>query len=747
MTKTRRPDDLLSKINYLDKRLTKKERVTKYNDEDVNDAPPLPPTVTMTLRVKEVKKRLEFRAVVTWGLVSPNTCQADVDRWVVQVRPTDSGGTPIDTDTIGGNPYQLRREKNIDNKGETDVHAVFNDLQKPKKWYWQARVAIIDKAHRQGPFSSWTAQQLPVQEALPKPPTPTGVDLIFDTLEKTRWDRIRAIVQWNEVLNWDVPGGDIEEDMRGYQVALRRTDSGGTPVGSFVRKKVVEAKDGDADTVTHTVFQKGIKKQYYYQARVRSVDRWNRRGDWSAWTTAEQATNDTTTPPAPSNVTGFIDQHRIVVEWDATKDAADTDILHEDITNFQVQVATDSGFTNIIRDVRTAGEHKSFKVRKPATTYWVRVRTHDASWNKSSWISTSASKITPNTPSVAISFDAGGPKRSRYRAIGTVTAGAADTDDDVAFYRVQFVHKATNVAPTGSEPRSHQDTDPDDDLKVIFKNIRKSHFTFMRVRSVDHQGRKSAFSGWTAGGQPTASSTPATPTGVNVVVHPRRIVTKWNEAANDDDEVAGYKVEVRRGGALRETRFTRHAHHRYLVPTADRDLQHEVRVYAVDDMGNLSSAATDVNGTPNEKLDETDLIDAFSQSSGKTYSFNGNIRLAGSPGAFQTGDPSTEGIISMSRLDGKDEIRFKPLSGTQTVLAIDADGVRWGLGASPTNRSMLARDATLQLYQMFTTGSPNVIGSTACKLYLSNRDGAAGLGLHVKFNTGAGAIKQLAHNG
>jgi len=746
MPQVDRKHDIIWQQKQFDHRLRNIERTSKYDDE--SDEPPLPPTVSLTIRVREVKQRLEYRGVVTWGLVSPNTCQADVDKWIVQFRPTDSGGTPIDTDTIGGNPYQLRKEKRVENKGETDVHAVFDQLQKPKKWYWQARVAIKDKAHRIGPWSSWTSPQLPAQDALPKPPAPTGVTVIFDTLEKTRWDRLRAIVQWDEVVNWDVPGGDEEDDMRGYQVAFRICDSGGTPIGTYVRKRVVEAKDADADTTTHTIFQKGIKKQRFYQARVRSIDRWNRRGDWTAWTSAAQATVDNVAPPAPSNVTAFVDQHRIVAEWDATKDAADSDILHEDIMNFQVQVATDSGFTSIIRDVRTAGEHKSFKVRKPQTTYWVRVRSHDGSWNKSSWVSTSASKITPNAPSIALSFDAGGPKKSRYRVIGTVTAGTTDIDDDVAFYRVQFVHKATNVAPTGSEPRAHQDTDPDDDLKVIFRNIRKSHFTFMRVRAIDHQGRKGNYSGWTAGGLFSVLGSVSAFSGVAVDKGPRRIHVDWNAMADTEDEVDGYKIEIRAAGNLRKTKYVggKTDHYRYMIPAADRGLSHEARVFARDDLGNESTSGN-ASATDDVKLDDTDLLSNFNQGSGKTYTFEGIIRLTGGSGAFQTGDSSVEATVALSRVDGKDRVSFKPLAGTMTVLEVHADGVRWGAQGGAGTNSLLARDATLQLYQTFTTGSPNVVGSTACKLYLSNRDGAAGMGLHVKFNTGAGAIKQLAHNG
>jgi len=714
MTRWKKPEDPIAIVKKLQRQYGKVAAGGGPNVQrtDPDNKPPIPPTVALTFKAREHKTRLEYRAIVTWDLISPNTCQGDVDRWIVQIRATDSGGTPIDAETAGGATRNIRQEQRVDNKGETDVHAIFNQIPKPKKWYWQARVAIRDRDHQLGDFSAWTTAQLPFTEALPKPPVPTGIDIIFDTLEKTRWDRLRAIVEWNEVTNWDVPGGDIESDMAGYQVAFRQTDSGGTAIGTKVRKRRVEAKDADADTLQHVVFDNHIKKQSYYQARVRSIDRWNRRGDWSAWTTTEQALTDTSAPPSPTNVTGYIDQHRIVVEWDLPNEAGDAATISEDIAFAQVQVATDSGYTNIIKDRRVSGEEKMFKVRKPQTTYYVRVRTHDSSWNKSAWVSTSASKVTPNAPSVAITFDAGGPKKSRYRVISTVTPGTTDIDDDVSFYRVQFVHKATNVSPTASDRRKVQIVDPDDDLKATFGNVRKSHYTWSRVRATDHQGRIGNWSAWTAGGLPTASPTVSAPTGVAVVKGPRRLQIEWNSFADDDDEVDGYKVEIRQGGTLKKTRYLggKANSYRYMIPAADRGLNHEGRVFARDDMGNESTSGT-ANATDDEKLDETDLIDAFSQSSGKTYTFNGSIVLAGASGGFQTS--ASAPFIELARVSGADKIRFVPATGSPTVLEVGTDGIRWG-GSSSSILSRLRQDSTLQLGE---TAAPAGLATTAAVLF------------------------------
>lgn len=383
MTEVNRKTDILTRFSDMERRLQKLERVTKYDDE--NDAPPLPPNVHLAFGVRENKTDLEFRAIVTWDLVSPNTCQADVERWLIQIRPTDVAGNPIDNISVDPKAH-LKRETRVDNDpDETEFQAVFQHLQKPRAWYWQARVAIRDKAHRLGPFSAWTTPEKPFLEARPKPPVPDNVDLSFDTIGKTRYDRLRAIVTWDEVGPWDLPDGDKQDDVAHYQVRLRLCDQLGNPVDNKPLKRMVAARDQDADSTAFVSFEKNIQKSYYYQASVRSIDRFNRKGDWSNWTSAQQAT-DGTAPAAPENVVGLGLFNRVAIDWDDPVDPGDPELADADVAYYQAQCSRKKDFSTIAKQAKIHSATRfGFDTQAYKINFWLRVRSVDASGNRSGW--------------------------------------------------------------------------------------------------------------------------------------------------------------------------------------------------------------------------------------------------------------------------------------------------------------------------------------------------------------------------
>lgn len=672
-----------------------------------------------------------------------------------------TGGGSTFTANIGSTPGNGSEFGTVDDADDW-MHVFIPKLSRPRKWYYQARVRCVDKQNCAGDWSAWTSPILPWTGADPKPSTVTGVILQWDVLERSKWDRVRALITWNEVVNFDYPGtvADDEPDMAGYEVQLQSSNdgvSGHWPPRSKFKKAKQDPDAGAGGSDAQAMFKAGIKKKYFYRARVRAVDRFNRRGDWSTWT-AWASPTDNTAPPDPFNVQAWVDQSRIQVKWDAQNETADADVPNEDTAFFIVEVSKNTAFSPLLFKERRVAETFGRKIQKPSGNHYVRVRAVDSSNNKSNWAyngggvspGTPAVPQAPNAPTVSISFDAGGPKRSRFRALVTVTPGATFADEEDLQYRVQFVHKATNVAPVGTDRRRRVTTETDDDNVVTFPNIRKSHFTFARARTIDRQGRHSAWSAWTSGGLPSASASVSAPTGLAVNVGPRRVQAEWNAAADNDDDVAAYRVRVLQGVTVKKDRRTHGNHYRYMIPAADRGLAHTVEVYALDDMGNQSAAAGGAAGA-DEKLDETDLIDAFSQSSSKVYTFNGIIRLGGaSVGSFQTGTPGAEAIVSMSRVEGKDSIRFKPASGTQTILEVHAEGIRWGAAGSTGINSLLATDATLQLNKAFTwdgtSGTRPNAGAAAMKVFGSNRGTGTGMGLWVRFSS-TGVSKQLAHDG
>lgn len=417
MTQVSREPDLITLLRGLDKRLTGVERTSKYDDESVSDLPPLPPNLYLIFDIRETKTDPEYRAIVKWGTVSPNTCQADVDHWVVDIQATNSSGTPIDQtpNFPDSSTISVLQQKRIENKGQTDPHWSFQHIPRPTIWYWRARIRIKDKAHRLGPWSAWTTPQLPFATARPKPPTPTGIVLSFDTIEKTRWDRVRAIVTWNELTTWDLPGGDHNADVDRYVVQLRPTNSSGTPLTTTYRTRYVSSRVSDPDEAAtlSIAFEKHIKKSGYYQCRVKSIDRYNRRGDWSDWLPSTPIiSTDNTAPPVPTNVVLYGEHNDVAIEWSDPLDT-DTDLVNSDVAYYQVQVATDKNFTNkVLFDKMVAGNRRQLFTTRYKQRYFLRVRSVDASDNKSAWKPSTSLYVYPQKVGGVRQVVSGSPKAS-----------------------------------------------------------------------------------------------------------------------------------------------------------------------------------------------------------------------------------------------------------------------------------------------------------------------------------------------
>src|SRR3989304_2588348 len=67
-------------------------RVLEY---DPDDRPEPPVDLALTISVREVKTRLEYKAKASCDPLTPNTCQADIDKYVFQMRYTDISGNPV----------------------------------------------------------------------------------------------------------------------------------------------------------------------------------------------------------------------------------------------------------------------------------------------------------------------------------------------------------------------------------------------------------------------------------------------------------------------------------------------------------------------------------------------------------------------------------------------------------------------------------------------------------------------------
>lgn len=393
MTQVNRELDVISTLKMLNKRVSSLERTSKYDDESASDVPPIPPNVYLQFHITETKTHAEYGAVVKWDTVSPNTCQADVDSWAVELRAVNASGVAADSSDPfpDGKSVQLKYQKHVDNKGQTDPHFNHDKIERPNTWYYQARVRIKDKAHRLGDWSSWTSPQIPSAASDQQPPTPTNVTLGYDTIEKTRHDRIRAIVGWDEITGFDIAGGDHESDVAFYTIQLRPCDAGGTALTTDYRTRTVSAikNDAGAGSRNTVAFEKHISKFTYYQARARCVDRFNRRSVFSSWTTPSLPV-DNTAPAVPQNAVVAGEHNEVNIEWDNPTSASDTEIVNTDVAYYQVQVATNSSFSNIVRFAEMVNDNRvKYRTDKYKQRYFLRVRSVDDSGNKSAWRPTS----------------------------------------------------------------------------------------------------------------------------------------------------------------------------------------------------------------------------------------------------------------------------------------------------------------------------------------------------------------------
>jgi microcystin-dependent protein len=494
--------------------------------------------------------------------------------------------------------------------GRDRYNVYFGHIPRPKKLYASARIKVRAGKGCWSDWSDWTDPEHPFQgESDPEPPVPANLDLDFDHEHSSRHDPLRAIVSGDYVGPWDVPGGDTEDDMDHYVIQLQFSNDGGTTAHWPPRQHSKVDRD-DNDGRWRSVFH-NVDRRKLYRFRVRSVDRFRRRGDWgpgapnvngrldgwSAW--VDPKTFDEN-PPAPSFVGADIDRNRLTVEiqpygaqWSGKIDYYEWEVYYDAV-----------GGTPHAKDRFHRGLTKHFALRKPeGHTVIARVRSYTASDEVSPWAEITAAPHVPPTPSISsTSFDTRGTRHARYRALIGVSVVDAGHNDTIKTILVQFVHKPASATPVPSDVREVRRVNPNDDSPTaIFKNIPKRHFCYARARTRDDDGKESPWSSWTSMGRPVdsgASSTPTAVTGLSVTKPvPRRLVGNWDDP--DDDETTRWQVEVLRGATPMETRIVRQPRFAYRVPAGDVGILHSMRITPMNDLGNSGSPVTD-DETPDD---------------------------------------------------------------------------------------------------------------------------------------------------
>src|SRR5438105_6302520 len=183
MSGYKRPSNVLEDIEALKKELPRARRTNSYESDQPPDAPLTSPVITFYVREKFT--HLHYRAVVTFGLTTPNTCEADIEAYWVEMRPlllNDSGGSINGGDGHSYDPVgQIVNLHVLASASPLQMH--MKHVENPKKWYWRARYKVADKAHRESPFGPWSLPTLPFDDALPKPPIPQNSSLYFTIKE------------------------------------------------------------------------------------------------------------------------------------------------------------------------------------------------------------------------------------------------------------------------------------------------------------------------------------------------------------------------------------------------------------------------------------------------------------------------------------------------------------------------------------------------------------------------------------
>ncbi len=467
---------------------------------------------------------------------------------------------------------------------------------------FDTRYFIRSRVRYRGKYSHWLDP--PLDHRTMKRgavPAPQGLTLSFDRLDSKKNSPFRCVVTFNEVA---LVHGVVDS----YVVQLWRwdPDTNSFPDDQPVREIKIQANDEDSNGIVRAIFN-DVSPKRWFRARAMAIDR-GRKGIWSAFSPPGKA-SDATPPPAPRNVTIFSNPKTDTVTIEFTPPVDIDDDPLNDIDYYQLQLAKDSSFNNVIHfDRFLTATQATIKLRESlvGNTIYGRVRSSDGGGNKSEWIpatidgnnspSATPSAVTISTtglaaPSnVSLSFS-----RDESRQ-GSPWVAVASWKESPPIYEGRDLIKPVRY-DLQLQVRRYNDTAisntrrvtvyaEDDELigrmEYVFHNItRKREYRF-RVAAVDQVGRRGNWSAWTAWSRPPKLSGKVQ----NLQLRhprPRLYIAKWEPPA-DDDGVIGYRVKFYRGnppGTLVESAITKDLKYEYRAPTGDKDKPHYAEVRAL----------------------------------------------------------------------------------------------------------------------------------------------------------------------
>lgn len=208
---------------------------------------------------------------------------------------------------------------------------------------------------------------------IPAPTTPVGGAAGHVKIDQYTDVQINTVTI-GATISWVAPTGLNSDQVIGYEVELVKDGVGTIRVET---------------TAAQSILFTGLEPTTGYSVRVRAMDRLGRFSAYlpSAGYTSFTSTVDQTVPAQVTGVQFFAGLRTVTVTW--------TDNTDDDVEGgrgtYHIQLASDSGFSNILKDKINSGTVTSFTDLSTNTTYYVRVKAVDSSGNEStSWSSTAS---------------------------------------------------------------------------------------------------------------------------------------------------------------------------------------------------------------------------------------------------------------------------------------------------------------------------------------------------------------------
>ncbi|MHB9139782.1 MAG: choice-of-anchor Q domain-containing protein, partial [Victivallaceae bacterium] len=256
-----------------------------------------------------------------------------------------------------------------------------------------------------------------------------------------------------------------------------------------------------------------------YFWRVRGQDN---NDNWGAWSTARSFDVDVTAPDIPTGLTQTVTSSDAALDW---SDSADN---VTGVKQYEVELATDSGFSNIVDTQSSAASNADLSGLSNGSYYW-RVRTQDNAGNWSTWSTSSSFDVTvigdvPTTPDGLTQTVTGSDVALDW---------SDSTDDDgVKQYEIQVADNAGFSSP--------QILNSTDSSKIINSLADGSYF--WRVRGQDNNNNWGTWS--TSGSFDVDITAPDIPTGLTQTITGSDAALDWSDATDNVTGVKQYQVEL-----------------------------------------------------------------------------------------------------------------------------------------------------------------------------------------------------------